>query len=116
MNRFSRFVLGMAVVTAAMQSAFSQSVVNSKYGQTDKFRQLSEVLPTPNAIRNAAGAPGHDYWQQQVDYKIDVTLDDQHQRITGCETITYYNNSPDTLKYLWLQLDCLLYTSDAADE
>ena len=105
MNRFCQSILCLLLLTATTQSAFAQSVVNSKYGQTDKFRQLDEVLPTPNTIRTASGAPGHEYWQQKVDYEIDVTLDDQRQRIAGRETITYYNNSPDTLKYLWLQLD-----------
>ena len=71
----------------------------------DKFRQLEEILPTPNAYRNASGAPGHQYWQQQVNYKINVTLDDKTQMLTGEETIEYINNSPDTLRYLWMQLD-----------
>lgn len=80
-------------------------VVNNKYGQPDKFRQLEEVLPTPNEYRNAAGAPGHAYWQQKVDYDIKVSLDEKKSSLTGSEIITYTNNSPDTLKYLWLQLD-----------
>ena len=71
----------------------------------DKFRQLDEVWPTTNDYRAASGAPGHRYWQQKVDYKIKVALDDAKQRATGSETITYNNNSPDTLKYLWLNLD-----------
>lgn len=70
-----------------------------------KFEQLYQVLPTPNVYRNAAGAPGHAYWQQRADYKIAVELDDEKRRIDGQETITYYNNSPDHLEYLWLQLD-----------
>lgn len=96
-------VLLLAVTFAAPLSA--QTVLNDKYGQRDKFRQLDEILPTPNDYRTASGAPGHRYWQQQADYEIDVTLDDQKQILTGQETITYYNNSPDTLKYIWLQLD-----------
>ncbi|MCH9690920.1 MAG: M1 family metallopeptidase [Gammaproteobacteria bacterium] len=71
----------------------------------DKFRQLEELLPTPNAYRAASGAPGHAYWQQQADYDIKVSLDDDKQFISASETITYTNNSPDTLRYLWLQLD-----------
>ncbi|NQZ79636.1 MAG: M1 family metallopeptidase [Colwellia sp.] len=71
----------------------------------DKFRQLEENLPTPNTYRTASGAPGHQYWQQQVNYKINITLDDKTQILTGDEVITYQNNSPDTLRYLWLQLD-----------
>ena len=69
------------------------------------FRQLYDVLPTPNAVRTASGAPGHDYWQQQVDYVMDIRLNDATQRIDGKETITYINNSPDELRYLWVQLD-----------
>ncbi|MCB0568656.1 MAG: M1 family metallopeptidase [Phaeodactylibacter sp.] len=71
----------------------------------DKFAQLYEELPTPNVYRTAAGAPGHEYWQQKADYKITVELDDDNQRIFGQETIIYHNNSPDALEYLWVQLD-----------
>ncbi|GAA5137886.1 M1 family metallopeptidase [Thalassotalea piscium] len=71
----------------------------------DKFRQLEEVLPTPNTYRTASGAPGHQYWQQEVNYKIDITIDDKTQRLSGSENIEYINKSPDTLRYLWLQLD-----------
>lgn len=71
----------------------------------DKFRQLEESLPTPNTYRTASGAPGHEYWQQKVNYKISITLDDETQQLTGKETIDYKNNSPDTLRYIWLQLD-----------
>ena len=71
----------------------------------DKFRQLEEILPTPNEYRNGAGAPGHGYFQQQADYSMDLDLNDDKQQIAGEETITYTNNSPDPLTYLWLQLD-----------
>ena len=71
----------------------------------DKFRQLEEILPTPNNYRTGSGAPGHEYWQQQADYKIVATLNDENQQLSGEETITYINNSPDVLSYLWLQLD-----------
>ncbi|BFT32031.1 M1 family metallopeptidase [Alteromonas sp. D210916BOD_24] len=79
----------------------------------DKFRQLDEVLPTPNVYRNAAGEPGHQYWQQQVDYDIDVKLLEDKRRIEAKETITYHNNSPDTLKYLWIQLDQNKFRDDS---
>jgi len=72
---------------------------------TNVFRQLGTELPTANAFRTASGAPGHMYWQQQVDYDMQLKLDDNTQRIDGSETITYTNNSPDELRYLWLQLD-----------
>ena len=70
-----------------------------------KFEQLDPLLPTPNTYRTASGAPGENYWQQKADYTINVTLDDENQTITGSETITYYNNSPHPLKYVWVQLD-----------
>lgn len=72
---------------------------------TDKFRQLYEEFQTPNVYHNAAGAPGHMYWQQRADYDMQIELDDAMQRVFGTETITYFNNSPDALNYLWLQLD-----------
>ena len=71
----------------------------------NKFRQLYDELPTPNSYRTASGAPGPEYWQQRADYKIKMELDDDNQKLFGEETITYHNNSPDQLTYLWLQLD-----------
>jgi len=70
-----------------------------------KFKQLNEELPTPNSQHTASGAPGYEYTQQQVDYKIDLILDDENHKIAGEETITYHNNSKDHLEYLWVQLD-----------
>ncbi|HRK27264.1 MAG TPA: M1 family metallopeptidase [Chitinophagales bacterium] len=69
------------------------------------FKQLEEILPTPNTYRTASGAPGHQYWQQRADYDIQVELDDANRRINGTQTITYFNASPDVLTYIWLQLD-----------
>lgn len=71
----------------------------------DKFAQLGTLLPTPNTYRNAAGAPGHEYYQQKADYKINLLLNDGDQTLHGEEIITYTNNSPDVLTYLWIQLD-----------
>jgi len=73
--------------------------------RSDKFRQLDETWPTPGPYRNAAGAPGHEYYQNKANYEIEVTLDEPGQNIKGSEKITYINNSPDALEYLWLQLD-----------
>ncbi len=70
-----------------------------------KFEQLGITLPTPNEYRTGSGAPGPKYWQQKADYVISVELNDDNQSITGSETITYHNNSPENLKYLWMQLD-----------
>lgn len=79
----------------------------------DKFRQLDELLPTATQYRTASGAPGHAYWQQRADYTIRATLDEVNRAITGSETITYHNNSPDTLTYLWVQLDQNIYKPDS---
>ena len=79
----------------------------------DRFRQLDEILPTPNTYRTASGAPSRLYWQQQVDYQIEVELDDENQTLTGSEVITYTNNSPDTLTYLWVQLDQNRHRADS---
>jgi len=70
-----------------------------------KFEQLDQMLPTPNEYRTGAGAPGSKYWQQRADYVIDAEIDEPANKLIGKETITYFNNSPEPLKYLWLQLD-----------
>ncbi|MFV8464613.1 M1 family metallopeptidase [Flavobacterium sp. LB1P62] len=77
---------------------------SGKY-DTNKFSQMYDLLATPNMFRTASGAPGPAYYQQQADYKIDVELDDKNAKLSGSETVTYYNNSPDSLEYLWVQLD-----------
>ena len=79
----------------------------------DKFRQLDELLPTPNAVRAASGAPGHAYWQQRADYTIRATLDEAKRSISATGAITYHNNSPDTLNYLWVQLDQNIFRADS---
>ena len=88
-------------------------VISLAQGQK-KFAQIEELIPTPNEYRNAAGAPGYNYYQQQADYKMNIVIDDATQMLTGDEVITYTNNSPDALSYLWLQLDQNLFskTSD----
>ncbi|MGN6134647.1 MAG: M1 family metallopeptidase, partial [Aureliella sp.] len=91
----------------------AQDVTNHKYGQEDKFRQLDETLPTPNGYRAATGEPGPHYWQQAVDYVIDVKLDDEERTITGREEVTYHNHSPASLRYLWLQLDANIFSPDS---
>ncbi|HRF00542.1 MAG TPA: M1 family metallopeptidase [Pirellulaceae bacterium] len=117
MNR--RTLRQLSIVAASLAallvpaSLLSAQVINRKYGQEDKFRQLDEILPTPNDYRTASGAPGHEYWQQRADYEISVTLLDDERRIVGDETITYTNLSPDPLSYIWIQLDPNLYRPDA---
>ncbi len=83
------------------------------FNQENKFAQLEQLLPTPNEYRTASGAPGHNYYQQKADYKIEVELNDTEQIISGKETITYTNNSPDELSYLWIQLDQNMRAEDS---
>ena len=85
---------------------YAQDIKNnpgSNHG--NRFEQLGTILPTPNEYRTASGAPGPKYWQQRADYDITCELDEANRRLIGKETITYVNNSPDILTYLWLQLD-----------
>ncbi|MEH6513036.1 MAG: M1 family metallopeptidase [Maribacter arcticus] len=83
------------------------------HNNQSKFKQLYEEFSTPNTYRSASGAPGPDYYQQQADYVMDILLDDKNAKISGQETITYTNNSPDDLEYLWLQLDQNIRTKDS---
>jgi predicted secreted protein len=114
--RVYRQLLLLALTSSVIITSSASEIVQSKGHFVDKFRQLEESLPTPNDYRNAAGEPGKDYWQQQVDYKINVTLDEKKRRIQGEQEITYHNNSPYTLKYLWLQLEQNRFKSDSISE
>ena len=89
------------LIISIFQLGFSQNTSN----HGNKFEQIDPLLPSPNNYRSMDGAPGIDYWQQKCDYDIDCTLDTKNQRLTGQERITYTNNSPNDLRYLWLQLD-----------
>ena len=101
----------------AVTPAHADPVEQTKGSWTDKFRQLEgEEWPTPTDYRNAAGAPGHRYWQQKVDYDVRVSLDEARRTVTGSETIRYRNNSPDALPYLWLLLDQNEYKRDSIAE
>ena len=101
-----RFPIGLAALCLSLGAIAAEPF-------DDKFRQLDELLPTPTTIRTASGAPGHAYWQQRADYAIRATLDEGKRAISGTETITYHNNSPDTLSYLWVQLDQNIYKRDS---
>jgi hypothetical protein len=81
-----------------------------------RFEQLGTMLPSPNSYRTASGAPGENYWQQKADYVIKVKLDEKTNRVTGEETVTYHNQSPHTLSYLWLQLDQNMRAPDSDTE
>jgi hypothetical protein len=78
-----------------------------------KFEQLDNLLPTPNSYRTGSGAPGPNYWQQRADYVLNAEVNDDTQALTGSGTITYYNNAPETLTYLWLQLDQNIYAANS---
>ena len=96
-------LITLILFVAGVSSMALAQVTEQHHGV--RFEQLGTQLRTPNVYRNAAGAPGHMYWQQQADYEIEVTLNDENQSIAGMATVTYSNNSPDALDYLWIQLD-----------
>ena len=100
--KFIPFILSFGVCSATF-AQFQQNNPGSNHG--NKFEQLETIIRDPNMYRSASGAPGPAYWQQKADYVINAEIDDKTQRLTGSETITYTNNSPDPLTYLWLQLD-----------
>ena len=94
---------GLLLMVTIITKAQIQNNTNSNHG--NKFEQLGTILPTPNEQRTASGAPGAKYWQQRVDYDIKCELDEANNKLSGSETITYFNNSPETLSYFWMQLD-----------
>jgi hypothetical protein len=101
-----RTLLIMTLLGSSWYVSLAQNIQNnpgSNHG--NKFEQLGTILSTPNEQRTASGAPGVKYWQQRADYDIKCTLDEQQLQLTGSEKVTYFNNSPDVLTYIWLQLD-----------
>ncbi len=98
-------IFALFILVSSLKVAFAQNQNNAGVNHGNKFEQLGTMIQTPNSYRTASGAPGSQYWQQRADYDINVELDDQKQRVTGSETVTYFNNSPDPLTYIWLQLD-----------
>ena len=92
---------------------FVSVVAEAKEPGAPYFQQMDDLLPTPTETRIATGAPGPDYWQQQVDYHIKVTIDDEKQKLIGWEEITYHNRSPHNLEYLWVQLDQNSFRKDS---
>lgn len=94
-----------AILTLIASTIIFISVAQNPNLNYNKFKQLKEEMATPNVYRTAGGAPGHAYYQNEADYVMNLTLNDQQQKITGSETIIYHNNSQDKLEYLWLQLD-----------
>ncbi|MDG2242782.1 MAG: M1 family metallopeptidase [Rhodospirillaceae bacterium] len=106
-------LLSMSLLLAGAPDATAQAVRQTKVPWDDKFRQLDEIWPTANTYRTASGAPGHDYWQQRADYVIKIALDEKDRELTGSAAITYTNNSPDTLRYVWLNMDQNRFSEDS---
>jgi len=109
------FVLVFSAQLLLASTAMSD-IEQTKGSFKDKFRQLDETLPTANVYRTAGGEPGHRYWQQRVNYDIDVRLIEDGRRIEATERVRYTNNSPDTLRFLWLQLDQNRFREDSIAE
>jgi len=106
MKQIFQLLLPLVIVsTSVFAQEGQQKNEQQAHYNISKFKQLNEELPTPNTQHTASGAPGYEYTQQQVDYKIDIVLDTENHRINGKQTITYHNNSKDSLEYLWVQLD-----------
>ena len=103
MKKLLTLGFSVMVFVATTQAQDIRNNPNSNHG--NKFEQLGTILPTPNEYRTASGAPGPKYWQQRADYDIKATLDEKNLILHGAETVTYFNNSPDVLTYIWLQLD-----------
>ena len=104
MKKLSLLLFLPALLFAQEKTPTAATKQTGRY-DNNKFSQMYDLLATPNMFRTAAGAPGPAYYQQQADYKIDIELDDKNSSIKGSEVITYHNNSPDILEYLWVQLD-----------
>ncbi len=108
MKRISQFLLAFSLVISTALTAQEADNAEPRKGghiNQNKFRQLYQEFSTPNGYRSASGKPGPQYYQQRADYKMDIELDDENKKLYGYETITYTNNSPDDLEYLWVQLD-----------
>ncbi|MFK8111045.1 MAG: M1 family metallopeptidase [Rubripirellula sp.] len=113
MFRSFLIVVGTVFVVTPL---LGQPLANRKHSDTtDRFYQIDQWLPTPNAQRTASGAPGPAYWQQRADYEIDIELDDQNQRLSGIARIHYKNLSPHPLRYVWIQLDQNRFRPDSED-
>src|SRR3989454_8096993 len=106
-------MLALALVVAVLQQS-PPTPLPPQVGDTSPFRRL--VLPTPGLVREGSGRPGPRYWQQRADYRIRATLDTARHSLRGDETIRYGNNSPDTLRYVWLQLDQNLFADGSRGE
>ena len=111
---FSSVFLFLAVLsTTAQDNETEDKKREPGHYNENKFRQMYDLMATPNMFRTASGAPGPAYYQQQADYKMNIELDDKNKKLYGSETITYYNNAPEPLEYLWVQLDQNIRAADS---
>ncbi|MVO08695.1 M1 family peptidase [Flavobacterium sp. TP390] len=111
---FSSVFLFLAVLsTTAQDNKTEDKKREPGHYNENKFRQMYDLMATPNMFRTASGAPGPAYYQQQADYKMNIELDDKNKKLYGSETITYYNNAPEPLEYLWVQLDQNVRAADS---
>jgi len=106
------FMVSFAAFAQEAETETEEPAAQEHYNE-NKFRQLYQEFSTPNQYRSASGAPGPNYYQQRADYEMDIRLDDENKRLYGYETITYTNNSPDDLDYLWVQLDQNMRAKDS---
>ena len=104
-NYIFLFSLLFVIVGSFAQEQKDINKIEQGHIDQNKFRQLKDVLATPNDQHTASGAPGSQYSQQKVDYVMDIRLEESTNKIYGNEKITYHNNSKDQLDYLWVQLD-----------
>ena len=109
----NKHILPIAISLLLFSSSIISQRVQTEQINTNKFRQLNQEFSSPNMFRTASGAPGPAYYQQQADYKINIELDDLNKKIYGDEIVTYTNNSPDQLDYLWVQLDQNIRSKDS---
>jgi hypothetical protein len=100
-----KHVLVIMLLAGAVASASAQPLRNPGSNHGNRFEQLDYLMQDPNEYRTASGAPGPKYWQQRADYDINVDINEEANVLTGSETVTYFNNSPDILTYIWLQID-----------
>ena len=110
--RFFSIIFSVLIVNFSVLAQKSDKK-NIGHINDNPFRQLTDLFATPNKYHNASGAPGVDYYQQKVDYSMNIELDDEKKKLYGEQSITYYNNSPDDLEYLWIQLDQNIRKKDA---
>ncbi|MBT8286004.1 MAG: M1 family metallopeptidase [Flavobacteriaceae bacterium] len=115
MDQIKNYATAFLVLVATALFAQEEKIYERDPGHLNesKFRQMYQEFATPNMYRSASGTPGPDYYQQQADYKMDIELDDKNARLYGEETITYHNNAPEALEFLWLQLDQNVRSKDS---